>query len=273
MKMKTIIAVAALACASIASAATNYVAIAAKSHNANQVVSAMMRDSELSEPDAFRAALEAVDHAMATGKVKVAYRFLSRKCPLTVRSTLEGCKAFSPKVREDMLALCGYDAANCGVDLRKGEPGYVNFRLQVACGGNVSVRDVRREVLDAAVVPARRYVWAQGDTFVGKDGAKRVKAILDGLAAELNAPRFGKANELLARIGIEVEWAFIQSRLLGDREVSEVRTKLLDGEIAFSGSLQNKLCVALGVEGYNAFVKEYNGDGGNRDQGTGNRRK
>ena len=259
MKMKTIIAVAALACASVASAATNYVAIAAKSHNANQVVSAMMRDSELSEPAAFRAALEAVDLAMATGKVKVAYRFLSRKCPLTVRSTLEDCKAFSPKLREDMLALCGYDAANCGVDLHKGEPGYVNFRLQTACGGNVSVRDVRREVLEASVVPARRYIRASGASFVGKDGAKRVKDILDALAAELNAPCFGKADDILARLGFEVEWEFIQSRLLTDDEIAEIRTKLLDGEIAFSGSLQNKLCIALGVEGYNAFVKEYNG--------------
>ena len=271
--MKKVIMMAAVAAVSVAGAATNYVAIAAKNRNAIQVVSAMTRDSELKEPAAFRAALEAVDHAMATGKVKVAYWCLSRKCPLTVRSTLAGCDHYSPKVREQMLALCGYDAANCGVDLRKDEPGYVNFRLQTACWGGVYAANIRREVLDAAVVPARRYIRASGASFVGKDGAKRVKDILDALAAELNAPRFGKAGELLAKLGIEVEWEFIQSRLLGDREVSEVRTKLLDGEIAFSGSLQNKLCIALGVEGYNAFVKEYNGDGGNRDQGTGNRRK
>ena len=259
MNMKTIITMAAVAAVSVAGAATNYVAIAAKSHNANQVVSAMMRDSELSEPAAFRAALEAVDYAMATGKVKVAYRFLSRKCPLTVRSTLAGCEAFSPKVREDMLALCGYDASNCGVDLRKDEPGYVNFRLQTACHGGSSVANIRREVLDAAVVPARRYIRASGSSFVGKDGAKRVKDILDALAAELNAPRFGKAGDILARLGFEVEWEFIQSRILTDDEIAKIRTKLLDGEIAFSGSLQNKLCIALGVEGYNAFVKEYNG--------------
>ena len=258
--MKKVIMMAAVAAVSVAGAATNYVAIAAKSQKANKVVSAMMRDSELSEPAAFRAALEAVDHSMATGKIKVAYWCLSRKCPLTVRSTLAGCEAFSPKVREQMLALCGYDAANCGVDLRKDEPGYVNFRLQTACWGGVSAANIRREVLDAAVVPARRYVRAQGGTFVGKDGAKRVKGVLDALAAELNAPRFGKAGELLAKLGIEVEWEFIQSRLLGDREVSEVRTKLLDGEIAFDGKLQNKLCFTLGVEGYNAFVKEYNGE-------------
>ena len=259
MNMKKIIVVAAVAVAAVAGAETNYVAIAAKNRNAIQVVSAMTRDSELKEPAAFRAALEAVDHAMATGKVKVAYWCLSRKCPLTVRASLADCKGYSPKVCEDILAVCGYDAANCGVELRKDEPGYVNLRLQAACGGGVSVSSVRREVLDAAVVPARRYIRANGSSFVGKDGAKRVKDILDALAAELNAPRFGKADDILARLGFEVEWEFIQSRLLTDDEIAEIRTKLLDGEIAFTGTLQNKLCIALGVEGYNAFVKEYNG--------------
>ena len=79
------------------------------------------------------------------------------------------------------------------------------------------------------------------------------------LAAELNAPRFGKADKILAEIGMDVEWEFIQSRILGDTEVAEVRTRLLDGEIPFTQDLQNKLCIALGVEAYNAFVKEYNG--------------
>lgn len=56
-----------------------------------------------------------------------------------------------------------------------------------------------------------------------------------------------------------VEWEFIQSRIPGDAEVDGIRKLLLDGEIPFSTALQNKLCIALGVDGYNAFVKEYNG--------------
>ena len=58
---------------------------------------------------------------------------------------------------------------------------------------------------------------------------------------------------------MDVEWEFIQDHILGEREVAEIRTKLLDGEIAFDRALQNNLCIALGVEAYNAFVKEYNG--------------
>ena len=82
---------------------------------------------------------------------------------------------------------------------------------------------------------------------------------LDALANELNAPRFGKAGDILKDIGMEVEWDFIQSCILTDAQVAALKTRLLDGEIAFGPSLQNKLCVALGVDAYNDFVTEYNG--------------
>ena len=69
----------------------------------------------------------------------------------------------------------------------------------------------------------------------------------------------GKAGEMLAAFGIPVEWEFIQSRILGDAELDGLKARLLNGEIPFTPVLQNKLCVALGVDGYNAFVREYNG--------------
>ena len=257
--MKKVIMMVAVAAVSVAGAATNYVEQLAKRHDPIGVVHTMSSDPALADSAAFRAALEAVDRAGSTGKVVTAYWCVSRRCPLTARAVLGRCEVFSPKAREDMLALCRYDAENCGVLPRPGEDGYANCRLQAACAGMHSAANVRSDILKAAIAPARRYVRANGDSFVGKEGAKRVKAILDDLAAELNAPRFGKAGDILARLGFEVEWEFIQSRLLTDDEVAEIRTKLLDGEIAFDGKLQNKLCIALGVEGYNAFVKEYNG--------------
>ena len=86
------------------------------------------------------------------------------------------------------------------------------------------------------------------------------------------APRFGKAGEILKKLGFEVEWEFVQSRILADAKLDGLKTRLLNGEIPFTSELQNKLCVALGVEGYNAFVREYNGEEGNREEGTGNRK-
>lgn len=157
------------------------------------------------------------------------------------------------------LRVCGYDAESRSIDLNANDAGYANFTLQVACIGDIPVSGVRNGILNAAIVPTRRAIRANGGSFVGKEGAKLVKERLDALATELNAPRFGKAGDVLAEIGMGVEWEFIQSRIPGDAEVDGIRKLLLDGEIPFSTALQNKLCIALGVDGYNAFVKEYNG--------------
>ena len=69
MKTKMIMTVAAVALATVAGASTNYVELVAKNRNPVAVVRAMAGDSELADPEVFRAVLEAVDTAAATGKV------------------------------------------------------------------------------------------------------------------------------------------------------------------------------------------------------------
>ena len=257
--MKMIMTVAAVALATVAGASTNYVEFAVRHRNLVMTVQGMSRDSELAEPAAFRAALEAVDAAAATGKVDWALQALSRRCPLTAKAVIGRCGHLTAKARADVLANCGYDADNKSVELTSGEAGYANYALLSASAGAAVPAAARNGILNSAVLPVRRWIRAGGGSFVGADGAKKVKAKLDELAKELNAPRFGKAGAILKEIGIEVEWEAIQARILGDTEVAEIRTKLLNGETAFSQGLQYKLCVALGVDGYNAFVKEYNG--------------
>ena len=260
MKTKMIMTVAAVAVATVAGAGTNYVGVAAKRGNLVYAVNEMTRDSELAEPAAFRAVLEAVDAAAATGKVRIAMQSASRRCPLTARVVIgRCCKSLTAKARADVLAACGYDADNRPIEPTPGDVAYVNYALQSAGLGLAAPASVRSGVLSAAILPVRQWIRAGGGSFVGAEGAKKVKAKLDELAKELNAPRFGKAGAILAEIGIEVEWEAIQARMLGDTEVTEIRTKLLNGETAFSQGLQYRLCVALGVDGYNAFVKEYNG--------------
>ena len=259
MNMKMILSVAAVAVAMVVGASTNYVEESAKRHLV-YLVQDMQRDQALADGAAFRTALEELDRVAATNNPARGYLAVSRLLPKTAAAALARCGHFTEKVRKDMLTNCGYDAENKSVDLKPGEAGFANFALQAACGGTGTALYARNGILGAAIVPVRRTIRAKGGTFVGEEGAKLVKAKLDALAAELNAPRFGKADKLLAEIGMGVEWEFIQDHILGDREVAEIRTKLLDGEIAFSTTLQNKLCIALGVDAYNAFVKEYNGD-------------
>lgn len=259
MKMKTIIAVAALAFASVASASTNYVEVMKKSY-LTDVVRMMTNDPELADADKFRKTLEDFDAAVATfDKVNGSFWNHSRRCPKTVRAILDRCNTIGPKARDSVNAVCSYDANNASIMLNPTEEGYVNFALETTCSDILSSASARNGILNAAIVPARRAIRNRGDSFVGPEGAKLVKSLLDSLAAELNAPRFGKANDILASIGIDVEWEFIQSKILCDDEVRFIRKRLLDGEIQFSYALQNKLCIAMGVASYNAFVKEYNG--------------
>ena len=259
MKMKMIMTVAAVAVATVAGAGTNYVELVAKNRNPVATVRAMAGDSELAEPEVFRAALEAVDAAATTGKVDGALQNVSRRCPLTAKAVLGRCGHLTAKARADVLAKCGYDAENKSIELTPGEAGYANYALLSASAGAAAPAAVRNGILNSSVLPVRRWIRANGGSFVGADGAKKVKAKLDELAKELNAPRFGKTGAMLNELGVEVEWETVQARILGDTEVADVRTKLLNGETAFSQGLQYRLCVALGVDGYNAFVKEYNG--------------
>ena len=259
MQMKTIIAVAALACASAASASTNYVEVAKKNWSLIATVQQMAKDPELADRAAFLKTLKIVDACMATDGSRRGYQTVPRCCPLTARVSLAGCEVLSDRARADALANCGYDAEARSLEPKPDEAGYANFMLQAAAGGLANPLNVRSAVLAAAVIPTRRTIRREGGTFVGKEGGAKVKAILDALANELNSPRFGNAGELLAEIGIEVEWEAVQSQILGDAEIAALKGRLLDGEIPFGPSLQNKLCVALGVDAYNDFVSEYNG--------------
>ena len=257
--MKKILALAAVAVATVASASTNYVEVATKTRNLYATVRAMGSDPELADPAAFRATLEAVDCAIATGEVAIAYRHVSRQCPLTARAVLGRTECLSERVKGDILAACGYDARNWWLGLLPNETGYVGFALQAACDGTYPADLARSAVLTSAIAPARRKVRAESGSFVGEEGARKVKEVLDGLAAELNAPRFGKAGKILADLGMDLEWDFVQSRILADAELGGIKKRLMDGEVPFNKVLQNKLCIVLGVEAYNAFVTEYNG--------------
>lgn len=259
MKVKMIIALAAVAIATVAGASTNYVEVL-KKNNLTSVVNMMTKDPELADADRFRRTLEDFDATAATfDKVNGTFWTYSRCCSKTVKAILDRGNAFGPKAREALCAVCGYDAENRPIMLQPNEDGYVNYALEAACAGIISPDSARSGILTAAIVPTRRMIRKRGGSFVGPAGGKLVKSILDALANELNAPRFGNADDILADIGIEIEWEFIQSRILGDADVAEIRIKLLDGEIPFDGAIQNKLCIAMGVVAYNEFVREYNG--------------
>jgi hypothetical protein len=110
----------------------------------------------------------------------------------------------------------------------------------------------------AAVKGIKRKLREQGRSFVTKNGISPVEVYLTRLNTALNAPRFAGLNEWLADLGY-VERIDLSS-LPSEKEVSTLKEAVLFGDSPFNASTKNLLYVCLGVDGYNAFVKEYNGD-------------
>lgn len=114
-----------------------------------------------------------------------------------------------------------------------------------------------------ALVAVKRAIRAKGGSFVAKEGGGNpVEAPLNALTDALNAPRFAG---LVAWCD---EWcpeasaaaARIVAALPSEEEISEMKDKVYFGELDFKPEYKGYLRACLGVEAYNAFVEEYNGD-------------
>lgn len=120
------------------------------------------------------------------------------------------------------------------------------------------VNEYKMAIQRRAAADIKRRLREQGRSFVKKNGVDPVKDSLERLNAALNAPRFSGLNEWLADLGYTERVDL--SRLPSDAEVAELRRAVLFGEKPLSDRAKTTLFVCLGVDAYNAFVKEYNGD-------------
>ena len=109
----------------------------------------------------------------------------------------------------------------------------------------------------AAVKAIKKYIRSQGKSFVTKDGVNPCEAYATALTTALDAPRFAGLDAWYKSIGLAgVDLAALPS----EAEVSQLRQDVLDGAKDMTGRVKVILYVCLGVDGYNQFVREYNGD-------------
>lgn len=112
---------------------------------------------------------------------------------------------------------------------------------------------------DKAVVKAiRKYLRSQGKSFVTKDGVNPCEELMKELNAALNAPRFKGLNAWMEKVGFTAR--IDESQLPTEEFVAQLKEDVLNGEKDMTENVAFVLKVNLGVEGYNAFVKEYNGE-------------
>lgn len=103
----------------------------------------------------------------------------------------------------------------------------------------------------------RKALRRQGKSFVTKDGVNPCETALSALNSALNAPRLAGTGEWLAEFGFADNFAV---SLPSEAQVAKLKERVLDGDEELTSRNKALLYVCLGVEGYNAFVKEYNGD-------------
>jgi len=104
----------------------------------------------------------------------------------------------------------------------------------------------------------KRRLRELGKSFVTKNGVNPVEQYLTRLNTALNAPYFSGLNEWLEKL--EYKERIDLSGLPVGQELSALKEAVLYGDKPMSTKNKTWLYVCLGVDGYNAFVKEYNGD-------------
>ena len=104
----------------------------------------------------------------------------------------------------------------------------------------------------------KRWLRRHGKSFVTKDGVNPCAEYIDALTASLNAPRLEGFAKWLS--DMDVGKSVDLSKLPPQSEIEALKEKILDGDKEIDFDSKAIMTICLGVDGYNAFVKEFNGD-------------
>lgn len=123
------------------------------------------------------------------------------------------------------------------------------------------VRKLSMELQKKTQRKVRAYLRGQGKSFVTKDGVNPCATVMAELVAALNAPRLNGVNEWLEKVGA-TDGRIDVSKLPTEEEVAQLKDDVLNGVKDMNATSEFVLKVCLGVEGYNSFVREFNGEEG-----------
>lgn len=121
-----------------------------------------------------------------------------------------------------------------------------------------TIERLRKAIQTAGVRVTKKYLVSQGKSFVTKDGVNPCEGIMTELNTALNAPYFEGLNAWLTKMGVAA--SIDVSKLPTAAAVQQLRTDILNADHDMVRTDEFILKVCLGVDGYNAFVKRYNGE-------------
>ena len=122
---------------------------------------------------------------------------------------------------------------------------------------SAQIAKFRSSIQKAALPAVRRHIRQSGRSFVSKNGVNPCEEYMTGLTAALNAPRFAGLDAWFKSIGLK---GVDLSRMPSEEEVAKLKDAVFYGDQLMNDRTKAILDVCLGVEGYNKFVREYNGN-------------
>jgi hypothetical protein len=137
-------------------------------------------------------------------------------------------------------------------------------RILVSCGRvtPAEVAALKEVVKKHAVQQARLHLFAQGKTPVAKDGNNPLTAVMAPVIAGLNGPACAGLIDALAGIGITdlTDGGALPAFVPPDaKQIGELTEAARQAVVTTGESLaQGQLLLLLGVDGYNAFVRQFN---------------
>ena len=144
---------------------------------------------------------------------------------------------------------------------------YINASIEMRAVGRLSIEWIsthNKEIVNKMIPLIKRYLRLHNQSFITdkKTGYNPVQARVDEIIAALEAPRCQGFKEMFLDYceATYPEFQWIDVKFMTPAEVDELKNKVYFGEIDFGEQESRKLFINLGVEAYNAFVKQYNGE-------------
>lgn len=178
-----------------------------------------------------------------------------------------GIEKYCPKTAAAVASANGYEVYGAVLSGKRQIPDKTSMGadfISYVCEREYFVRiysfdEVVNSIQKACLYAVRRTLRSKGISFVAKNGSDPQREYMSRIAGCLNAPRFSGLAGVLSEIGLGGARVDAMNWAMTDADVKMLKEKVLYGEAEFDRIRQCILRFNLGVEAYNAFVREYNG--------------
>ena len=136
--------------------------------------------------------------------------------------------------------------ANCALESSASLNTFYNYN---------SLDYMKKRLVGGASKIVRHALRKRGRPITTQNGVNPIQDAVDSLTTALNAPKMAGVKEWYAEWCPEYTWIDVR---FDDSEMAKLKDDVFYGDVMFSNSAKFRLCVYLGLEEYNRFVKQFN---------------